>query len=524
MRRIALTALAAAALAACATPGAQTPATTHDAFFAALQQHCGNAYEGEVVVRLPDPDTVFTGKRLVMHVRQCAADEIRVPFHVGEDRSRTWIITRTAEGLRLKHDHRHADGSEDEITQYGGDTRDAGTAARQEFPADAFTAVVIHGGAGTMSRSSMTPEAEAGYHAALEQALRAGHEILAAGGTSLDAVEAAVRMLEDSPLFNAGRGAVFTSEGRNELDAAVMDGRTLQAGAVAGVTRVRNPISLARLVMEQSPHVMMIGQGAETFGEQHGVEMVDPSWFFTEARWNSLRRALEAEGRPVPPRPPRRPRRRRADTAAPDTAGDRKFGTVGAVALDRHGNLAAATSTGGMTNKRFGRVGDVPIIGAGTYASPGAPCRPPVTASSSSATSSPTTSAPAWTTSGSPSKRAQPRRRHGPARGAAGRGRHHRHGCTGQLHHALQLDGDVPGRRRDARFHGSVRRWGQTPRRGVSTGGTAWQRRPSITAPAPPPPPRPPLRDRPGPGRPLAATRTSPRRRTSPPPAAPTAR
>jgi hypothetical protein len=143
MRTIALTALAAAALAACATPGAQTPATTHDAFFAALQQHCGNAYEGEVVERLPAPDTVFTGKRLVMHVRQCAADEIRVPFHVGEDRSRTWIITRTAEGLRLKHDHRHEDGSEDEITQYGGDTRDAGTAARQEFPADAFTAGLI---------------------------------------------------------------------------------------------------------------------------------------------------------------------------------------------------------------------------------------------------------------------------------------------------------------------------------------------------------------------------------------------
>jgi L-asparaginase / beta-aspartyl-peptidase len=241
-------------------------------------------------------------------------------------------------------------------------------AARVTAPAPAGTSfgMVIHGGAGTMSRSSMTPEAEAGYHAALEQALRAGHEILAAGGTSLDAVEATVRILEDSPLFNAGRGAVFTSDGRNELDAAVMDGRTLQAGAVAGVTRVRNPISLARLVMEQSPHVMMIGQGAETFGEQHGVEMVDPSWFFTEARWNSLRRALEAEGRPVPPRPGPAG----SGAAAPDTAGDRKLGTVGAVALDRHGNLAAATSTGGMTNKRFGRVGDVPVIGAGTYASP----------------------------------------------------------------------------------------------------------------------------------------------------------
>ncbi|HSJ06398.1 MAG TPA: isoaspartyl peptidase/L-asparaginase [Longimicrobiales bacterium] len=241
-------------------------------------------------------------------------------------------------------------------------------AARVTAPAPAGTSfgMVIHGGAGTISRSSMTPEAEAGYRAALEQALQAGHTILAGGGTSLDAVEAAVRVLEDSPLFNAGRGAVFTSEGRNELDAAVMDGRTLQAGAIAGVTRVRNPISLARLVMEQSPHVMMIGRGAETFGEEHGVVMVDPSWFFTESRWNSLRRALETEGRPMPPRPAPAGS---GDAIAPDTAGDHKFGTVGAVALDRHGNLAAATSTGGMTNKRFGRVGDVPVIGAGTYAS-----------------------------------------------------------------------------------------------------------------------------------------------------------
>jgi hypothetical protein len=142
MRLIALPALAVAALSACAIPPA-TLATPHDAFFAALQQHCGNAYEGEVVERLPAPDTVFQGRRLVMHVRQCARDEIRIPFHVGEDRSRTWIITRTAEGLRLKHDHRHADGSEDEITQYGGDTRDAGTAGRQEFPADAFTTGLI---------------------------------------------------------------------------------------------------------------------------------------------------------------------------------------------------------------------------------------------------------------------------------------------------------------------------------------------------------------------------------------------
>jgi L-asparaginase / beta-aspartyl-peptidase len=253
-------------------------------------------------------------------------------------------------------------------------------------PAGTSFGMVIHGGAGTITRASMTPELEAQYHAALEAALHAGHRILAEGGTSLDAVEAAVRVLEDEPLFNAGRGAVFTSEGRNELDAAIMDGRTLQAGAVAGVTRVRNPITLARLVMERSPHVFMAREGAEVFGAEHDVVMVDPSYFFTESRWNALRRALEAEGRPVPQRPagvggaP-------ADGAAGDhhaadgapgdhyaadgAAGDyHKLGTVGAVALDRHGNLAAATSTGGMTNKRFGRVGDVPIIGGGTYANP----------------------------------------------------------------------------------------------------------------------------------------------------------
>jgi L-asparaginase / beta-aspartyl-peptidase len=229
--------------------------------------------------------------------------------------------------------------------------------------------MVIHGGAGTITRASMTPEMEAQYHAVLEQALQTGYRILAAGGTSLDAVEATVRVMEDSPLFNAGRGAVFTSEGRNELDAAIMDGRTLQAGAVAGVMRVKNPITLARRVMEQSPHVMMAREGAEAFGREQGIEMVPESYFFTESRWNGLRRALEAEGRPVPSRP--------QGVAAPQGAlpipenpGDHRFGTVGAVALDRHGNLAAATSTGGMTNKRFGRIGDVPVIGGGTYAAP----------------------------------------------------------------------------------------------------------------------------------------------------------
>jgi L-asparaginase / beta-aspartyl-peptidase len=239
-------------------------------------------------------------------------------------------------------------------------------------PAGTGFGMVIHGGAGTITRASMTPELEAQYRAALEQALQAGHRVLAGGGTSLDAVEAAVRLLEDSPLFNAGRGAVFTSEGRNELDAAIMDGRTLAAGAIAGVTRVRNPISLARLVMERSPHVMMIREGAETFGREHNVVLVEESYFFTENRWNALRRALEAEGRPMPQRPPGvsggNGGSGATETAHYDDDADRKFGTVGAVALDRHGNLAAATSTGGMTNKRFGRVGDVPVIGGGTYA------------------------------------------------------------------------------------------------------------------------------------------------------------
>ncbi len=223
--------------------------------------------------------------------------------------------------------------------------------------------IVIHGGAGTLSRENMTPEREAEYRGKLTEALQAGHAVLAGGGTSLDAVTAAVKVLEDSPLFNAGRGAVFTHEGRNELDAAIMDGRTLSAGSVAGLRRVKNPIDLARRVMEESPHVMMVGEGAETFARQQGVEIVPESYFRVESRWEALQRALEDE--------------RKAGTTAyfeadgasevPGSA-DRKFGTVGAVALDRDGNLAAATSTGGMTNKRWGRVGDAPIIGAGTYA------------------------------------------------------------------------------------------------------------------------------------------------------------
>ena len=221
---------------------------------------------------------------------------------------------------------------------------------------------VIHGGAGTIERSRMTPEREAAYRAALGEALTAGYEVLRRNGPGLDAVVAAIRLLEDSPLFNAGKGAVFTAEGTNELDASIMDGRTLKAGAAAGLKRIKNPILLARLVMEQSPHVMMVGEGAETFARQRGVEFVDPKYFYTEERWQQLQRRREEERQSPPPR-----------SAKPGgeklLLEDRKLGTVGAVCLDRAGNLAAGTSTGGLTNKRFGRVGDSPVIGAGTYAS-----------------------------------------------------------------------------------------------------------------------------------------------------------
>lgn len=216
--------------------------------------------------------------------------------------------------------------------------------------------LVIHGGAGTIDRSRMTPEAEREYRAGLERALAAGYEILKRGGSSLDATEAAVRLLEDDPHFNAGKGAVFTSAGTNELDAAIMDGNTLKAGTVASLKHIRNPVSLARLVMEKSGHVMMDGEGAEVFAKENGVQLVDQKYFFTQERWDALQKIKEAE--------------------KSGGAGAKKFiitdqdrhGTVGAVALDRQGNLAAATSTGGTTNKRAGRIGDSPIIGGGTYA------------------------------------------------------------------------------------------------------------------------------------------------------------
>ena len=216
--------------------------------------------------------------------------------------------------------------------------------------------LVIHGGAGTITRASMTPEAEQQYRAALEQSLRAGHAVLARGGSSLDAIEAAIRVLEDNPNFNAGKGAVFTHDGKNELDASIMDGRTKAAGSVAGVTIIRNPITAARAVMEKSEHVMMVGRGAELFATRMGLEIVDPQYFWTERRWKSLQNELLKEQQQQPKK-----------SGSLETS-DKKFGTVGAVAVDRNGNLAAGTSTGGMTNKKFGRVGDAPIIGAGTYA------------------------------------------------------------------------------------------------------------------------------------------------------------
>jgi beta-aspartyl-peptidase (threonine type) len=201
--------------------------------------------------------------------------------------------------------------------------------------------LVVHGGAGTIRRADMTPEREAAYRATLDSAIGAGYAVLNGGGHSLDAVVAVVTRLENSPLFNAGKGAVFTNEGTNEMDASIMDGRTGNAGAVAGVTHIQNPILLARLVMEQSPHVMLAGRGAEAFALEQGMDTVPASYFYTEWRYRQLEQAKAAE----------------------------THGTVGAVALDAFGDLAAATSTGGMTNKRWGRIGDSPIIGAGTYAS-----------------------------------------------------------------------------------------------------------------------------------------------------------
>ena len=218
-------------------------------------------------------------------------------------------------------------------------------------------AIVIHAGAGRIDRDSFTPERERLYHAILEQSLRAGHAIVKGGGSALDAVEAAIVIMEDAPVFNAGKGAVFTAEGKNELDASIMDGRALQAGAVGGVTTVKNPIRASRAVMEKSPHVLFTNRGAEKFASDNGLEMVDPKYFFTERRWKQIQTWLKQQEAKAKPRA----------AAEPDRHAD-YFSTVGCVALDAKGNIAAGTSTGGMTGKRFGRIGDSPIIGAGTYA------------------------------------------------------------------------------------------------------------------------------------------------------------
>ncbi len=227
--------------------------------------------------------------------------------------------------------------------------------------------IAIHGGAGTISRNHISAEQTAAYHAALQGILRAAQQLLAGGGSALDAVSLAVDLLEDCPLFNAGHGAVFTHDETHELDAAIMDGATLRAGAVACVSRLRRPMRAARAVMEHSEHVLLVAAGAEAFAESLGLEMVSPTYFSTEARREQLRRALATDTTALDHDGAALVLCAPVVSAAPLNEGS-KFGTVGAVALDAQGNLAAATSTGGMTNKRPGRVGDSPLIGAGTYA------------------------------------------------------------------------------------------------------------------------------------------------------------
>lgn len=219
-------------------------------------------------------------------------------------------------------------------------------------------AFVIHGGAGVIKKGTLEPKREAEFRQKLEEAVLAGYKALQSGKSSLDAVEVAIRIMEDSPLFNAGKGAVFTADGRNELDASIMEGKGLNAGAVAGLQRIKNPISLARKVMEKSPHVMMIGDGAEKFAKEQGIEFVSPKYFWTKHRWDILQEIIKEE------------KAKSKSVSEFRNPADRNeiYGTVGAVALDASGNLAAGTSTGGMTYKKYGRVGDAPILGAGTYA------------------------------------------------------------------------------------------------------------------------------------------------------------
>lgn len=222
---------------------------------------------------------------------------------------------------------------------------------------------IIHGGAGVITKGSLTPEKEKAYRDKLAEVVMAGYKALQEGRSSLDAVELAIRLMEDSPLFNAGKGAVFTHDGKNELDSSIMNGKTLDAGSAAGMRHVKNPITLARAIMEKSPHVMMTGDGAELFAKEQKIELVDEKYFFTQERWDALQKVLKEEKEKEAIKKPG------SVSELPASQEPRnRFGTVGAVALDRDGNLAAGTSTGGMTNKRYGRVGDAPIIGAGTYA------------------------------------------------------------------------------------------------------------------------------------------------------------
>ena len=231
---------------------------------------------------------------------------------------------------------------------------------------------IIHGGAGVISKATLTPEREKEFRAKLEEAVLAGYKALQAGKTSLDAVEIAIRIMEDSPLFNAGKGAVFTNDGKNELDASIMFGKTQAAGSVAGLRHVKNPITLARAVMEKSEHVMMVGDGAEKFAKEQKIELVDEKYFWTQHRWDALQNILKEEKEKS-----EKVEKGKSESVKPSIAANptpaaqeprNRFGTVGAVALDKNGDLAAGTSTGGMTNKKYGRVGDAPIIGAGTYA------------------------------------------------------------------------------------------------------------------------------------------------------------
>jgi beta-aspartyl-peptidase (threonine type) len=224
--------------------------------------------------------------------------------------------------------------------------------------------LAIHGGAGVLSKEMLKPGKEREYREKLLEALKAGHaELGKSSGTSLDAVVAAIKVLEDSPLFNAGKGAAFTRDGKNELDASLMDGRSKKAGAVAGVTTIKNPIVGARIVMEKSRHVLMTGRGAELMATENGAEIVDPAYFWTELRWKMLQDELMREKAP-----PKKPAQGKQSSTSRLPGGTYRFGTVGCVARDKEGNLAAGTSTGGMTLKRSGRLGDSPIIGAATYA------------------------------------------------------------------------------------------------------------------------------------------------------------